>query len=68
MPIFIGIMQIKLFLEYKYSQRMKMTVNPSTTKGETCSKQVEIFSIASFLYLKNAIFSGLDFLSHTVKK
>jgi hypothetical protein len=42
-------------------------VNPLTTKADSCSDWAKIFSVASFIYLKNNIF-WLDFLSCTVKR
>jgi hypothetical protein len=36
-------------------------VNPLTTNAKSCSDWAEIFSIASFIYLKNIIFYALIF-------
>jgi hypothetical protein len=43
------------------------TLNPLTTSAKSCSDWAEIFSTASFIYLKNIIFYVLIFILHCKK-
>jgi hypothetical protein len=54
-----------LILKIKF---LRFNVNPLTTNAKSCSDLAEIFSVASFIYLKNIIFYTFIFLSRTVKK
>jgi hypothetical protein len=39
----------------QWSELLKKCVNPLTTNAKRCSDWAEIFSVASFIYLKNII-------------
>ncbi len=56
------------YVLYKLNVRLTYRVYHLSTNAKSCSDWAEIFSIASFIYLKNIIFYVFDFLSRALLK